>query len=228
MIVSSILFSLILLISKIFVFYGNLNYSKCGIYCGYFTDKILSYIGLQDIFGNILTNYNENFLLKKEIIVVVGITIFYIYLITCLLLSLNNLGIFNFSKILEIIKLKLIWVKTTDVRSDKILSFFFYFIFFIMALSGINQILNLTPSISYFMGNFTKCGMDLIQSEECKFSYYMLYNIKNSVNFTLGSIISLFFDGLIIALTGFFVFYLPIKSTIRFFNKEESEENEKI
>ena len=62
----------------------------------------------------------------------------------------------------------------------------------------------------------------------CKFSYYMLYNIKNSVNFTLGSIISLFFDGLIIALTGFFVFYLPIKSTIRFFNKEESEENEKI
>lgn len=219
MIIISILISLLFLFSKVTVLYSEFTYSKCGKYCGFFTDKIQSSIALQDIYGYILSNAVNIFYMKNPNFIILSICCFYIYFLISIVFSLKTLGIFHVAKLFtscDIFRFKLNWVNTSDIRSDKILSVVFYTLFFIIALIGISEILNLTPSIAFYMENYNKCTINNTQNNACNFSYFMLFSMKNVANFSSGYIANLLIEIIIIILSAIYIVYFPIKSTLNF------------
>lgn len=226
-IVITIIISLMFLFSKISFLYSSLTLSECGIFCGFFTDKLSISIGLQDIYSYILSQTPKCLSVKNSSFIILAISCFYIYFTISIFFAMKNLGILDIQKLFskEIFKLKIHWIKTTDIRSDKILSFLFYTIFFILTIIGISEILNLTPSISFYMQNYNKCDIRSIQNIECKFSYFMLFNMKNASNFSLAYIMLLFIEALIIIFSGICIIYMPIKSTLDFFKDKNQEKD---
>jgi len=229
-VILTILIGLLFVISKIFALYANFKFSECGAYCGYFTDKTFSSIGIQDIYAYLLMHYDKIFYFKNTNFVVFLMSLFYLYVVLNILISLKNLGLINFSKIIsfDTLKLKFNFLRTSDIRSDKIRSILLYSVFFVMSIVASFEVLSLNPGISFYMQNFMKCDLKIIDKEVCKFSAYMIVNMKNSVNFPLGVIVALCFEILITLFTGIFIIYLPLKSLANFFNckQEASIEDE--
>ncbi len=222
-VILTFLMSFIFLISKIGNIVANFYKSECGIYCGYFTDKSISNITIQDIYSYILSNYKTVFSIKNNYFIVFSMVISYAFIVSNLMISLNSLGLFNLNKIfgMETLKLKFNFIKVSELRSDKIMSLLFYSIFFMLSLITLSEIVNLNPAISFYMENFNMCDYKLIEKSECKFSSYMLFIMKNSVNFSFAMLLNLIFDVVIVFLSSFFIILLPLKSLMNFVKNEE-------
>ena len=147
------------------------------------------------------------------------------YVLLSIFFSLRNLGLFNF---LNFSNLNFFspefyrsnrnkFLNISFIRSDKILTFTVYVIYFIFAIFGIFEVFNMSNKISNFMGNYNRCNLNLINEENCEFSYYMLFGLKNSFNFSMGMILIQIFEGISVFLLICFAIILPIKSTSAFF-----------
>jgi len=233
-VILTVLISLLILISKVLSTYARLNLSDCGVYCGFFADKVPVSIGLQDIWMFALTQTPKVFGITTAKFIMLMTALLYVYFLVNLIIGFKYLGLIDFSRLFSLgnlKKCKIPLIKTTEIRSDKIISMIFYTLFFISGIAAIAEILHLNPAISFYMEHYSVCDVKLIDKEECKFSAYMLFNVKNSVNFSLGMIFILGFDLIATVLTAFFVVYLPLKALMNCIKKEEhknrdSEEEE--
>ena len=105
-------------------------------------------------------------------------------------------------------------------------SIVFYSMFFVAATAAIGEILSLNPGISYYMEHYAVCSVKVIDKEECKFSAFMLFALKSSVNFPIANMLGLGFDLVSIFLTAFFVVYLPLKALRNFVEPQQDQRTE--
>lgn len=228
-VILTVLICFIILISKLMSAYAHMTNSQCGIYCAYFTDKIPSYIGLQDIIIYLLIHTQNIFGMQTAKLIIISLGLLYAYFLVNLIISFKNLGLLDFSNLLKfenIKKFRIPFIKTTEIRSDRILTIVLYFMFFSAAIASLAEILNLIPSISFYFQNYQSCSVSNIDNDQCKYSAFMLFNLKNSVNFSFGMIVILCFDYLATILTAFFAVVLPLKALRNFFNNDEKMNNE--
>lgn len=230
-VIFSVLISLLLLVSKASSTYARLRQSECGVSCGFFADKVANSIGLQNIWEFVLTHSQKVFGIPSAKFVMLITALLYVYLLMILFVAFRELGLLDLNKIIFsplksfIIKkpFKVPFVKTIEIRSDKMLSLVFYSLFFFAAVAAIAENLSFSPSVSYYMEHYKDCSVKLINNSECKFSAYMLFTVKNSVNFSFWMIIGLGIDLVATLFTAFFIVFLPVKALMNFFKPREQK-----
>jgi hypothetical protein len=253
-IIFTIFLTIVIIFSKISAIYSNLFQSNCGFYCGYYSDKIISSIGFEDIYEYILSKYMLNINQNQSIsqnnfyknFIIFSIWFIYVYVLLALFFSLKNLGLINFTCNIFSKEFyagnnndnnnnnyssnnnnRFFFLSISEIRNNKISTFSVYVIYLIFAVFGISEVLNMSNKIGNFMENFNRCNLNLISDNNCNYSYYMLFGLKNSFNFSIGMILIQILEIVSVLLLFVFAILLPIKSTSAFF-MENKNENENI
>jgi hypothetical protein len=205
----SLFFTLLVIISKCVILYSEYFRSLCGAECGYIPAKYDNGLTLQNILFFAFGKEGQSFVFSS-----IFITLILCFFISSTLVGMKHLGLFH------IFNMKRFYYTTSEVRSDKILTFIFYTIFFCVGLQSISIVYNLVPDYSNFSNNHVNCDMVNFNSDRCVISNFGIFNMKLYLNFPIFKYFDLFFNFNIIILTAAMIISMPLQATFTFFKTE--------